>query len=87
MQRCTIVKTIQTSRTDFDVSVQALVRLKNAGASEQVINAMLSSASGRNRPAIEKATDKKRQRNERQHQQSSSKLCNMNPALQNYRMT
>ncbi len=38
----TILKSIQLSETRFDTSVAALVELKNAGASERVIQAMLS---------------------------------------------
>ena len=37
-----IVKTIQANRTDFDVSVPALLRLQNAGVSQHIIDAMLS---------------------------------------------
>ena len=38
----TILKSIQLSETRFDTSVAALVELKNAGASEKVIQAMLN---------------------------------------------
>lgn len=38
----TILKTIQASETNFDISVTALVALKTAGASQQVIEEMLS---------------------------------------------
>jgi hypothetical protein len=38
----TIVKTIQANDTDFDLSVTALVALKDAGVSQTVIEAMLS---------------------------------------------
>jgi hypothetical protein len=37
-----IVKAIQTEDSDFDVSAQALVDLKNAGVSQDVMEAMLS---------------------------------------------
>jgi hypothetical protein len=37
-----IVKAIQTGRTDFDVSAQALVELKDAGVDQSVMEAMLS---------------------------------------------
>lgn len=37
-----IVKAIQSSETDFDVSTQSLVDLKNAGVSQSVLEAMLS---------------------------------------------
>ena len=37
-----IVKAIQTQDTNFDVSAQALVDLKNAGVSQDVMEAMLS---------------------------------------------
>jgi hypothetical protein len=37
-----IVKAIETSQADFDVSAQALVELKTAGVSEPVMEAMLS---------------------------------------------
>ena len=48
-----IVKTILANRTNFDVSVQGLLRLQNVGVSPQVIDAMLSAAGGKNRtPAM-----------------------------------
>src|ERR1700688_939248 len=37
-----IVKAIETSQADFDVSAQALVELKTAGVTESVMEAMLS---------------------------------------------
>lgn len=37
-----IVKAIESSNTDFDVSAQALVELKNAGVAQAVMEAMLS---------------------------------------------
>jgi hypothetical protein len=37
-----IVKAIQANETDFDVSAQALVDLKNAGVDASVMDAMLS---------------------------------------------
>jgi hypothetical protein len=40
-----IVKAIQTSRTDFDVSAPALVELKTAGVDQSVMEAMLSAQS------------------------------------------
>jgi hypothetical protein len=40
-----IVKTIQTSQPNFDVSPQALIDLKNAGVSQSVMEAMLSAES------------------------------------------
>ena len=50
----TIVKSIQLSETRFDTSVAALVELKNAGASEKVIQAMLSpkAAKAEENPAV-----------------------------------
>ena len=50
----TIVKSIQLSETRFDTSVAALVELKNAGASEKVIQAMLSpkAAKAEEKPAV-----------------------------------
>jgi hypothetical protein len=40
----TIVKTIQAFNTDIDVSVAALIELKNAGVTQPVIQAMLAKA-------------------------------------------
>jgi hypothetical protein len=52
----TIVKSIQLSETRFDTSVAALVELKNAGASEKVIQAMLNpkAAKAEEKPAVTK---------------------------------
>jgi hypothetical protein len=43
----TIVKMIQTHDANFDLSVAALVKLKDAGISQPVIQAMLATVSGR----------------------------------------
>ncbi len=52
----TILKSIQLSETRFDTSVAALVELKNAGASEKVIQAMLNpkAAKAEEKPAAPK---------------------------------
>jgi hypothetical protein len=42
-----IVKAIQANETDFDVSAQALVDLKNAGVDASVMDAMLSTQGGK----------------------------------------
>jgi hypothetical protein len=42
-----IAKAIQTSETDFDVSTQALVDLKNSGVSQSVLEAMLATQGGK----------------------------------------
>jgi hypothetical protein len=42
-----IVKAIQSSSTDFDVSAQALVDLKNAGVNQSVMGAMLTAQSSK----------------------------------------
>ena len=41
----TIVLTIQRSRSDFDVSPQALIKLKNEGATQKILDAMVRSNS------------------------------------------
>lgn len=52
----TILKSIQLSETRFDTSVAALVELKNAGASEKVVQAMLApkAAKAEEKPAAPK---------------------------------
>ena len=47
----TIVGAIQANQTQFDVSVDALVALKKAGATEKVINAMLTSETNKRNAA------------------------------------
>ena len=42
-----IIKAIQSSATDFDVSAQALIDLKNAGVNQSVIGEMLSAQAGK----------------------------------------
>jgi hypothetical protein len=50
----TIVKTIQAFNTDLDISVAALVKLKEAGVTKPVIQAMLVKAAIENKlPAVE----------------------------------
>src|SRR5439155_25610356 len=44
-EESTVVKLIQSSDTSFDTSVSALIALKKAGVSEQVISAMLQKRS------------------------------------------
>lgn len=51
----TIVKTIQAFDTNFDLSVAALVALKDAGVTQPVIQAMLATSSGRHE---ERPTDR-----------------------------
>lgn len=56
-----ISKAIQANRTEFDLSAPALIRLKNAGVSQAVIEAMLSVAAPRKKridptPIVESAT-------------------------------
>src|SRR2546428_10040385 len=47
----TIIGAIQANQTQFDTSVDALVALKNAGATEKVINAMLTSETNKRNAA------------------------------------
>jgi len=50
-----IIKAIETSQVDFDVSAQALVDLKNAGVSESVMAAMLSAQAAQPSAAVDAA--------------------------------
>ncbi|HEV2103620.1 MAG TPA: hypothetical protein VGR58_12650 [Candidatus Acidoferrum sp.] len=50
-----IVKAIQSGGTDFDVSAQALIDLKNAGVDQSVMEAMLSAQGNKPSAAIEAA--------------------------------
>jgi hypothetical protein len=50
-----IVKAIQSSSTDFDVSAQALVELKNAGVDQSVMEAMLTAQASKPSAATEAA--------------------------------
>ena len=50
-----IVKAIQTSQTDFDVSAQALVDLKAAGVDQSVMEAMLSAQAARPSAVVDAA--------------------------------
>jgi hypothetical protein len=49
----TIVKAIEANDTNFDVSVQALTELKNAGVSQSVIDAMLAAEAKKHGAASE----------------------------------
>lgn len=42
-----IVNKIRTSKTNFDMSTDALIKLKKAGISDEIVNAMLEAKSGR----------------------------------------
>ncbi|CAN5373783.1 hypothetical protein BH10ACI1_BH10ACI1_09220 [soil metagenome] len=42
-----IVNKIRTSKTDFDLSTNSLIKLKQAGVDDEIVNAMLESKSGR----------------------------------------
>jgi hypothetical protein len=48
-----IVKDIESSSTDFDVSTQALITLKNAGVDKSVLEAMLAAQSAKPSGAVE----------------------------------
>src|ERR1700678_844181 len=48
-----IVKDIESSSTDFDVSTQALITLKNAGVDKSVLEAMLAARSEKPSGAVE----------------------------------
>jgi hypothetical protein len=48
-----IVRDIQSSKTDFDTSPQALIDLKNAGVEKSVMEAMLSAQAGKLSDAVE----------------------------------
>jgi hypothetical protein len=48
-----ILRKIQMSRTDFGTSPTALIELKNQGASENVLGAVLNSRSGKSEPGPE----------------------------------
>jgi len=48
-----IVKAIQSSATDFDVSAQALIELKNAGVDQSVMEAMLAAHGAKPSAAVE----------------------------------
>jgi hypothetical protein len=50
-----IVKAIQSSSTNFDVSAQALVELKNAGVHQSVMEAMLSAQASKPSASVEAA--------------------------------
>ncbi len=50
-QESMIVKAIEANETNFDVSVQALMDLKNAGVSQSVIEAMLAAETRKKAPA------------------------------------
>jgi hypothetical protein len=50
-----IVKAIQSSSTDFDISAQALVDLKDAGVDQSVMEAMLAAQAGKPSAANEAA--------------------------------
>jgi hypothetical protein len=47
----TIAKSIQTNQQEFDVSAPALLRLKKAGVSDSVLDAMLAAVGGNKGPA------------------------------------
>jgi hypothetical protein len=53
-----IVKAIETSESNFDVSAQALVDLKNAGVSQTVMEAMLTSAASKPSAGVDAAQGK-----------------------------
>jgi hypothetical protein len=46
----TVIKAIEANQTNFDVSVPALMELKNAGVSQPLIDAMLSAEAKKNAP-------------------------------------
>jgi len=50
-----IIKAIETSQVDFDVSASALVDLKNAGVPESVMSAMLSAQAAQPSAAVDAA--------------------------------
>jgi len=50
-----IVKAIQSDATDFDVSAQALIDLKNAGVDQSVMEAMLAAQGNKPSAATEAA--------------------------------
>jgi hypothetical protein len=45
----TVIKAIQANDTNFDVSVQGLINLKNAGVSQPIIDAMLSATEAKHK--------------------------------------
>ena len=53
----TIIKTIQLSDANFDLTVAALVKLKDQGVSQTVIQAMLAEGSPKRETASDKVTD------------------------------
>jgi hypothetical protein len=55
----TIIKTIQAFRTDFDVSVSAVVELKDAGVTETVIRAMQAKVTDGNFDPANQGSDAK----------------------------
>ena|SRR2546422_764090 len=50
-EESTVVKLIQGSDASFDTSVSALIALKKAGVSEQIISAMLQKQANPDRPS------------------------------------
>jgi hypothetical protein len=49
----TIIKLIRANEADFDLSVAAVLQLKNSGVSQAVIEAMIATADRRRAPAPE----------------------------------
>lgn len=47
LNQSVIINKIRTSKTDFDLSTDALIKLKQAGISDEIVNAMLEAKSGR----------------------------------------
>ena len=70
-----ILNAIQTNETQFDVSINALFELKNAGVSQKIIEAMQFTAGGKRQVQVPKETESKPQQNS---QSSRSNTTNSN---------
>ncbi len=55
LNKSIIVNKIKTSKTNFDLSTDALIKLKKAGISDEVVTAMLEAKSGRSMAATASA--------------------------------
>jgi hypothetical protein len=70
-----ILNAIETNETQFDVSINALFELKNAGVSQKIIEAMQFTAGGKRQVQVPKETESKPQQNS---QSSRSNTTNSN---------
>ncbi|HXG86394.1 MAG TPA: hypothetical protein VNI84_20415 [Pyrinomonadaceae bacterium] len=52
LNKSIIVNKIKTSKTNFDLSTDALIKLKKAGISDEIVTAMLEAKSGKSMAAI-----------------------------------